>query len=151
MTKVTWPPNGRVHYWSSRKPGNHVSNKLGSVSIPKGAIKETSNWKAEEKDSVLRQHWAERPIKWPVILRQVTTWALCLLCSFPSPPLFLFFQDKISLCSPGGPGTCSVNQVDLRCKDLLLLLPPTCWVWRCAPPGPTTGLMFKQTARVANS
>jgi hypothetical protein len=32
--------------------------------------------------------------------------------------LFLFFQDKVSLCSPGCPGTHSVDQAGLELRNL---------------------------------
>jgi hypothetical protein len=42
------------------------------------------------------------------------------------------FQDRVSLCSPGCPGTHSVDQAGLKLTEILLPLPPECW--RCAPP-----------------
>jgi hypothetical protein len=46
-------------------------------------------------------------------------WLLGLL---PTPhTLFLYFFvcfcDRVSLCSPGGPGTCSVDQAGLKLRD----------------------------------
>ena len=35
------------------------------------------------------------------------------------------FQHRISLCSPGCPGTCSVDQAGLECQVLLPLPPST--------------------------
>lgn len=34
------------------------------------------------------------------------------------------FQDRVSLCSPGYPGTYSVNQADFRTQEIHLSLPP---------------------------
>ena len=41
----------------------------------------------------------------------------------------VIFWDRISLCSPGCPGTCSVDQADLELIEihLSLPLPPLCW------------------------
>ena len=36
------------------------------------------------------------------------------------------FQYRVSLCSPGGPGTCSVDQLDLELRDGPALS-PECW------------------------
>ena len=38
-----------------------------------------------------------------------------------------FFSDRVSLCSPGFPGTHSVDQVGLELVELILPLPPECW------------------------
>jgi hypothetical protein len=32
--------------------------------------------------------------------------------------LFIFYQDRVSLCSPGCPGTHSVNQAGLKLRNL---------------------------------
>lgn len=34
------------------------------------------------------------------------------------------FQDRVSLCSPGCPETCFINQAGLELAEILLLLPP---------------------------
>jgi hypothetical protein len=39
--------------------------------------------------------------------------------------LFLFFQDRVSLCSPGCPGTHSVDQAGLKLTNSPRL-PPKC-------------------------
>jgi hypothetical protein len=44
---------------------------------------------------------------------------MCIVC------LFLFFQDRVSLCSPGCPGTSSVAQAGLEFIRSCLPLPPT--------------------------
>ena len=41
--------------------------------------------------------------------------------------LFLFFQDRVSLCSPGCPGTRSVDQAGLELTEIHLPLPPERW------------------------
>jgi hypothetical protein len=38
--------------------------------------------------------------------------------------VFLFFRDRVSLCSPGCPGTHSVDQAGLELKEICLPLPP---------------------------
>ena len=38
----------------------------------------------------------------------------------------LFFQDRVSLGSPDYPGTRFVDQVDLKCTEIGLPLPPKC-------------------------
>jgi hypothetical protein len=40
--------------------------------------------------------------------------------------LCFVFQDRVSLCSPGGPGTHSVEQAGLELRDLLAVA-PECW------------------------
>jgi hypothetical protein len=45
--------------------------------------------------------------------------------------LLLLFQDRLSLCSPGCPGTHSVNQAGLELAETHLPLPPECWDLRC--------------------
>jgi hypothetical protein len=42
-------------------------------------------------------------------------------------PRFCFFGDRVSLCSPGCPGTHSAEQAGLELRDLCLILPPECW------------------------
>jgi hypothetical protein len=46
--------------------------------------------------------------------------SICILWSSSSPLLFFFsvFQDRVSLCSPGCPGTHSVDQAGLKLKNL---------------------------------
>jgi hypothetical protein len=39
---------------------------------------------------------------------------------------FVVFQDGVSLCSPGCPGTCSVDQAGLELTEICLLLPSEC-------------------------
>jgi hypothetical protein len=41
-----------------------------------------------------------------------------VLLSFSPPPLFFFFLDRVSLCSPGCPGTHSVDQAGLELRNL---------------------------------
>ena len=41
--------------------------------------------------------------------------------------LFFCFQDKESLCSPGCPGTLSVDHAGLQLTELCLPLPVKCW------------------------
>jgi hypothetical protein len=43
--------------------------------------------------------------------------------------LLCFFQDRVSLCSPGCPGTHSVDQAHLN-SEICLPLPPTAWQHR---------------------
>lgn len=63
---------------------------------------------------------------------------------FPSSPsssflsileIFLLYRkrfwDKVSLCSPGWPGTHSVEQVNFEFVAISLLLPPKPWNYRC--------------------
>jgi hypothetical protein len=45
------------------------------------------------------------------------------LFSFFSLSLFLFFRDRVSLCSPGCPGTHSVDQAGLELRSASLCLP----------------------------
>jgi hypothetical protein len=45
---------------------------------------------------------------------------LYFICTFCFVLLFLFFQDRVSLCSPGSPGTHSVDQTGLELRN-----PPT--------------------------
>jgi hypothetical protein len=40
--------------------------------------------------------------------------------------VFFFPQDRVSLCSPGCPGTHSVDQAGLELRNRLSL-PPECW------------------------
>jgi hypothetical protein len=40
---------------------------------------------------------------------------------------FLFFQTRVSLCSPGCPGTHCVEQAGLELIEMQLLLPPEHW------------------------
>jgi hypothetical protein len=47
--------------------------------------------------------------------------------------LFFCFFETVSLCSPGCPGTHSVDQTGL---EICLPLPPKCWDERRAPPHP---------------
>jgi hypothetical protein len=35
-----------------------------------------------------------------------------------SPAHFVFFKDRVSLCSPGCPGACSIDQANLKLRDL---------------------------------
>jgi hypothetical protein len=37
-------------------------------------------------------------------------------------------QDRVCLCSPGCPGTCSVDQAGLKVQIYHLPLPPECWI-----------------------
>ena len=39
----------------------------------------------------------------------------------------LFFWGRVSLCSPGYPGTHSVDKAGLGLTEICLLLPPECW------------------------
>ena len=39
----------------------------------------------------------------------------------------LFVWDRVSLCDPGCPGTCSVDQTGLELTEILLSLPLKCW------------------------
>ena len=39
----------------------------------------------------------------------------------------LFVADRVSLCSPGCPGTHSINQAGLELTEIHLPLPPGCW------------------------
>jgi hypothetical protein len=49
----------------------------------------------------------------------------------------LFFQDRVSLCSPGCPGTHFVDQAGLELNlEIRLPLPPECRDSRRAPPRP---------------
>ena len=42
--------------------------------------------------------------------------------------LFVFvFPDRVSLCSPGCPGTCSLDQAGLKLTEILLSLSLECW------------------------
>ena len=50
-----------------------------------------------------------------------------LFCSFCFICLFVCFQDKVSLCSPGCPGTHSVDQAGLKYHPSTLPLPLKCW------------------------
>ncbi|KAM7320530.1 hypothetical protein ACRRTK_020973 [Alexandromys fortis] len=36
-------------------------------------------------------------------------------------------QNTVSLCSPVCPGTCFVDQADLKLTEIHLPLPPECW------------------------
>jgi hypothetical protein len=47
--------------------------------------------------------------------------------------VFVFFHDRVSLCSPGCPGTHSVDQAGLKLRDVSDL-PPKCWDQRRASP-----------------
>ena len=40
------------------------------------------------------------------------------LCVFRAIGIYLCFQDRISGCSPGCPGTCSVDPAGLKLRDL---------------------------------
>jgi hypothetical protein len=67
----------------------------------------------------------------------------CLFCLYLFPPMSLFlwmlheeaciflpmdfFFDRVSLCSPGCPGTHSVDQAGLELIEIHLFLPPKCW------------------------
>jgi hypothetical protein len=59
------------------------------------------------------------------IFREMSTWILCLffliglliLVFWGVFCLFLFFQDRISLCSPGCPGTHSVDHTGLKLRN----------------------------------
>jgi hypothetical protein len=48
----------------------------------------------------------------------------------------LVFWGRVSLYSPGCPGTHFVDQADLELTEIHLPLPPECWDWRPAPPHP---------------
>ena len=48
--------------------------------------------------------------------------------------LFCFVWDRVSLYSPGCPGTHPVGQAGLKLTEILLPLPPECWDQRRAPP-----------------
>jgi hypothetical protein len=37
------------------------------------------------------------------------------------------YLKQVSLCSPGCPGTCSVDQAGLELTEICLLLPSKCW------------------------
>ena len=53
----------------------------------------------------------------------------CILwyCQLDSFFVCLVFQDRVSLCSPGCPGTHSVDQAFLKLTDIYLPLSPKCW------------------------
>ena len=46
--------------------------------------------------------------------------------SLQSLDSFFFSRDKVSVCSPGCPGTCSVDQAGLELTEILLPVPPKC-------------------------
>jgi hypothetical protein len=46
--------------------------------------------------------------------------------------LLLVFQDRVSLCRPGCPGTFPVDQPGLQLTEIHLPLPQECWDWRRA-------------------
>jgi hypothetical protein len=51
-----------------------------------------------------------------VIFVSVVLWGVCV-CVFASGFCFLVIQDRVSLCRPGCPGTCSIDQVP-SCLEL---------------------------------
>jgi hypothetical protein len=57
-------------------------------------------------------------------------YTLFFVCLFVG---FLVFQDRVSLCSPGCPGTHFVDQAGLELRNHLPL-PPECWNQRRVPP-----------------
>lgn len=40
----------------------------------------------------------------------------------------MFVQDKVSLSSPGCPRAHYVDQADLKLTEILLTMPPKCWI-----------------------
>jgi hypothetical protein len=60
-----------------------------------------------------------------------------LVFSFPS--LFFFFRDRVSLCSPGCPGTHSVDQAGLELRNPLASASRVLGLKACAT---TPGLLF---------
>ena len=56
--------------------------------------------------------------------------------------VILAFQDRVSLCSLGCPGTYSVHQAGLELLEIHLPLPPECWHQRRAPPPPGLELVI---------
>ena len=49
--------------------------------------------------------------------------SLCLSFSFS----LIFFRERVSRCSPGCAGTCSIDQADLKLTETELPLPLRCW------------------------
>ena len=77
-----------------------------------------------------------------------STWGLdgCHFRNF-----FFCFQDRVSLCSPGCPGTHCVDQA-ASSSEIRLPLPPKCWDLRHAPPPPgCTGFFMTPLAWVSTS
>jgi hypothetical protein len=54
--------------------------------------------------------------------------------SSPPSPSFLFCLDKVSLWSPGCPGTPSLDQAGLELPETHLSPPPKCWDYRPEQP-----------------
>jgi hypothetical protein len=55
---------------------------------------------------------------------------------------FFFFWDKVSLCSPGCPGTHSVDQAGFKLREIHLPLPLMCWDKRHVSPYLSWNLLF---------
>jgi hypothetical protein len=51
--------------------------------------------------------------------------------------------DRVSLCSPGCPGTHFVDQTGLELIEIHLSLPPECWDYSCAPLHLAKKVIFK--------
>ena len=59
--------------------------------------------------------------------------AIHFLVSFKFYFILYLFRDRLSLCSPGCPGTCLIDQAGLQLTEIYLPLPPECWDLRCVP------------------
>jgi hypothetical protein len=68
-----------------------------------------------------RKHSPEKQFKtfcWPHAKKTTLCFVFVLL---------FFSPEMVSLCSPGCPGTCSVDQAGFRLTEIHLPLPPKCW------------------------
>ena len=66
---------------------------------------------------------------------------VCVHYSTPTPALVIYLfgvvPDRVSLCSPGCPGTHSVDQAGLELTEICLPPCPECWDYRCLSPLPS--------------
>jgi hypothetical protein len=68
---------------------------------------------------------------------------------FPVPSnvaFSLFLPDRVSLCSPGSPGTCSVDQAGFKLGEIHIPLPQECWDERhvSPPSGPYFAILIRK-------